>query len=218
MHKGKKHTESSYQPIKDKDGKVILTSEQARNVDEDFPSTNESSHEFDHKPAQSDVEKAKFINAKMKKLRKKSQGRKAVTDLNKAISDAKGPSRISRETDSINSVNAFKKMEGDYMSRKFKGNDERLGPITPEQNKAEYDREKLEFYYNTDENKMKMIPTDDGEQRDKAFMGKLENYQLAPERKSALNMLGMGVSRCWSGYKPNPDGRPASEKGSCVKK
>ena len=29
---------SSYQPIKDKSGKVILTSEQARNIDEDFPS------------------------------------------------------------------------------------------------------------------------------------------------------------------------------------
>ena len=39
-------------------------------------------------------------------------------------------------------------------------------------------------------------------------------------RKSALNMLGLynGLSRCWTGYKPNPDGRPASEKGSCVKK
>tara|TARA_R110000803_G_scaffold145843_2_gene211611 strand:+ start:968 stop:1099 length:132 start_codon:yes stop_codon:yes gene_type:complete len=24
--------------------------------------------------------------------------------------------------------------------------------------------------------------------------------------------------RCWDGYKPNPDGRPKSEKGSCVKK
>tara|TARA_R110000824_G_C14724047_1_gene625483 strand:+ start:68 stop:259 length:192 start_codon:yes stop_codon:yes gene_type:complete len=23
--------------------------------------------------------------------------------------------------------------------------------------------------------------------------------------------------RCWKGYKPNPDGRPASEQGSCVK-
>jgi len=22
--------------------------------------------------------------------------------------------------------------------------------------------------------------------------------------------------RCWKNYKPNPDGRPASEKGSCV--
>ena len=41
---------------------------------------------------------------------------------------------------------------------------------------------------------------------------------LGASRKSALNMLGMGVSRCWSDYKPNPDGRPASEDGSCVKR
>ena len=80
--------ESSYQHIKDKDGKVILTSEQARNVDEDH-------HEFDHKPAKSEIEKAKFINTKMKKLRKKSQQIKAVADLNKAISSAKAPSRKS---------------------------------------------------------------------------------------------------------------------------
>ena len=118
MHKGKKHTESSYQPIKDKSGKVILTSEQARNLDEDH-------HEFDHKPAESEVKKTDFINAKMKKMRKESQSRKAVTDLNKVIDDIK---------------------------------------------------------------------------------------------KSPMSMLGMGVSRCWKGYKPNPDGRPASEKGSCVKK
>ena len=124
MHKGKKHTESSYQPIKDKDGKVILTSEQARNVDEDFPSNDESSHEFDHKPSQADVKKADFINNKMQKMRKESQGRKAVTDVNKVIDDIK---------------------------------------------------------------------------------------------KSPMSMLGMGVSRCWKGYKPNPDGRPASDKGSCVK-
>jgi hypothetical protein len=126
MHKGKKHTESSYQPIKDKSGKVILTSEQARNVDEDFPSTNESSHEFDHKPSQSDVKKADFINSKMKKMRQESQGRNAVKDANKVINSIKSP----------------------------------------------------------------------------------------------LNMLGLynGLSRCWKGYKPNPDGRPASEKGSCVKK
>tara|TARA_R100000541_G_scaffold32297_1_gene41078 strand:- start:351 stop:728 length:378 start_codon:yes stop_codon:yes gene_type:complete len=124
MHKGKKHTESSYQPIKDKGGKVILTSEQARNVDEDFPSINENSHEFDHKPSQEDVKKADFINNKMKKMRKESQGRKAVKDVNKVINNIK---------------------------------------------------------------------------------------------KSPMNMLGMGVSRCWKGYKPNPDGRPASDKGSCVK-
>ena len=125
MHKGKKHTESSYQPIKDKSGKVILTSEQARNLDEDH-------HEFDHQPSQSDIEKTNFINSKMKKMRQESQGRKAVKDLNKVVGDINGMPRI----------------------------------------------------------------------------------------KSPLNMLGLydGLSRCWKGYKPNPDGRPASEKGSCVKK
>ncbi len=88
MHRGKKHTESSYQPIKDKSGKVILTSEQAKNVDEDH-------HEFDHKPAKSDVIKADYINKKMKKMRKESQQRKAVTDLNKALETTKGPQRKS---------------------------------------------------------------------------------------------------------------------------
>ena len=88
MHKGKKHTESSYQPIKDKGGKVILTSKQARDVDEDH-------HEFDHRPSQSDVDKANFINSKMKKMRKESQQRKAVTDLNKALETTKGPQRKS---------------------------------------------------------------------------------------------------------------------------
>ena len=88
MHNGKKHTKSSYQPIKDKSGKVILTSEQAKNVDEDH-------HEFDQKPSQSDVAKADYINKKMKKMRKESQQRKAVTDLNKALETTKGPQRKS---------------------------------------------------------------------------------------------------------------------------
>ena len=88
MHEGKPHKKSSYQPIKDKDGNVILTSEQAKNVDEDH-------HEFDHKPAQSEIEKAKFINAKMKKMRKQSEQRKAVTDLNKVLETTKGPQRKS---------------------------------------------------------------------------------------------------------------------------
>jgi len=88
MHEDKPHKKSSYQPIKDKDGKVILTSEQAKNVDEDH-------HEFDHKPAQSEIEKAKFINTKMKKMRKESQQRKAVTDLNKALETSKAPQRKS---------------------------------------------------------------------------------------------------------------------------
>jgi len=144
MHKGKKHTESSYQPIKDKGGKVILTSKQARDVDEDH-------HEFDHRPSQSDVDKTNFINSKMKKMRKESQGRKAVKDANKAINSIKSP---------INHQIAHKHSDGS-----------KHGYIKP-----------------------------------------------AVAKKSPMNMLGMGVSRCWKGYKPNPDGRPASEKGSCVKK
>ena len=148
MHKGKKHTESSYQPIKNKDGKVILTSEQARNVDEDH-------HEFDHKPSQSDVKKADFINSKMKKMRQKSQGRKAVKDLNKAVSNING---------------------------------------SPARHQIAH----------------------------KHSDGSKHGYVKTPTSrvKSPLNMLGLynGLSRCWKGYKPNPDGRPASEKGSCVKK
>ena len=144
MHKGKKHTESSYQPIKDKGGKVILTSKQARDVDEDH-------HEFDHRPSQSDVDKTNFINSKMKKMRKESQGRKAVKDANKVINSIKSP---------INHQIAHKHSDGS-----------KHGYIKP-----------------------------------------------AVAKKSPMNMLGMGVSRCWKGYKPNPDGRPASEKGSCVKK
>ena len=146
MHKGKKHTESSYQPIKDKGGKVILTSKQARDVDEDH-------HEFDHKPSQSDVKKADFINSKMKKMRQESQGRKAVEDANKVINSIKSP---------INHQIAHKHSDGS-----------KHGYMKP-----------------------------------------------AVAKKSALNMLGLynGLSRCWKGYKPNPDGRPASEKGSCVKK
>ena len=27
-----------------------------------------------------------------------------------------------------------------------------------------------------------------------------------------------GPPRCWDGYMPNPDGRPAKEQGSCVEK
>jgi len=87
----------------------------------------------------------------MKKMRKKSQGRKAVKDANKAINSIKSP---------INHQIAHKHSDGS-----------KHGYIKP-----------------------------------------------AVAKKSPMNMLGMGVSRCWKGYKPNPDGRPASEKGSCVKK
>jgi len=35
---------------------------------------------------------------------------------------------------------------------------------------------------------------------------------------SGIKMVSpLDVGRCWDEYKPNPDGRPASEQGSCVK-
>ena len=34
-------------------------------------------------------------------------------------------------------------------------------------------------------------------------------------RKDLERMYSMAL-RCWDGYKPNPDGRPAKEEGSCV--
>jgi len=89
-----------------------------------------------------------------------------------------------QDSDSLNAVAAWQQFKQDYMVRKFKGNDERLGPITPEQNKDEYDREKLEFYFNTDENKMKLIPTDDAEIRDENFVNNLKPFQIAPKDKN----------------------------------
>ncbi len=83
-------------------------------------------------------------------------------------------------TDSIASVKAFNELKQSYMKRKFKGNDERLGPITPEQNLAEYNREKGEFYFNPSEGKLKLIPTDDAEMQD---LTGIKSYQLAPKNK-----------------------------------
>ena len=113
--------------------------------------------------------------------------------------------------DSINSVNAWKDFKSGYMNRKE--HPARPGkPISAEENQAEYDREKNEFYYDTNKKKMRLIPTDDAEQQDRSG---IEDYQLAPDRKSALNMLGISRksspfnfkganssnSKCWKGYK-----------------
>ena len=88
MNKDKKHTESSYQPVKQNLKKPVkgypITSKEAEVIDED--NTN-----FDHKPSQSEIDKAVFINAKMQKMRKESQGRKAVKDSNKVINSIKNP-------------------------------------------------------------------------------------------------------------------------------
>ena len=89
--------------------------------------------------------------------------------------------KVLMDKDSIAAVDAWNNFKSSYTNRKFRGNDERLGPITPEQNLAEYNREKNEFYYDVDTKKMRLIPTDDAERRDKDFMSKLKTYQLPPK-------------------------------------
>ena len=102
-------------------------------------------------------------------------------------------SPLKQENDSIAAAKAWKDFRKSYMVRKFKGNDERLGPITASENEAEYDREKNEFYYDTDKKKMRLIPTDDAERKDKSG---IQSWQLAPDmkaplKKSPLQMVGV---------------------------
>ena len=92
------------------------------------------------------------------------------------------------QNDSIAATKAFKLDTENYMKRKFKGNDPRLGPITPEQNLAEAKREQSEKYYNIEEKRLKLIPTDDAEMEDGSFKSKLKKWQLPPlDRRSPLN-------------------------------
>jgi len=53
---------------------------------------------------------------------------------------------------------------------------------------GEYDREKHEFYYDTNRKKLRLVPTDDAERQDEGFKGNLKKWQLPPlDRKSPLN-------------------------------
>ena len=75
--------------------------------------------------------------------------------------------------DSIKSVDAWKDFKSGYMNR---------GNKTPEENQAEYDREKNEFYFNKEKGTLRLIPTDDGEVQDRSG---IEKWQLAPDRMSS---------------------------------
>jgi len=95
-------------------------------------------------------------------------------------------------TDSIAASKAWNKFKSGYMNRKqHKGK-----PITAEQNLAEYNRERNEFYYDTQRKKLRLIPTDDGEVQDRSGIKK---YQLAPlDRRSPLNQNGDKHVRMYS--------------------
>jgi hypothetical protein len=78
--------------------------------------------------------------------------------------------------DSVAATNAWSKRKAEYMNRK-----EHMGkPISAEENLAEWNREKNEFYYDTQRNKLRLVPTDDGEVPIKGFKEGLNKWQLAP--------------------------------------
>jgi hypothetical protein len=92
-------------------------------------------------------------------------------------------SPLKQENDSIAAAKAWKDFRKSYMDRKFKGNDERLGPITATENEDEYNREKNEFYYDIKSKKLKLIPTDDGEVQNRSG---IQKWQLAPSMKTPI--------------------------------
>ena len=104
----------------------------------------------------------------------------------------KGSPAKNTKNDSIAASNAWKQFKKGYMDRKE--HPARPGkPISAEENKAEYDREKNEFYYDTNKKKMRLIPTDDAERKDKSG---IQSWQLAPDmkaplKKSPLQMVGV---------------------------
>jgi hypothetical protein len=78
--------------------------------------------------------------------------------------------------DSVAATNAWNKRKAEYMNRK-----EHMGkPISAEENLAEWNREKNEFYYDTQRNKLRLVPTDDGEIPIKGFKEGLNKWQLPP--------------------------------------
>ena len=76
------------------------------------------------------------------------------------------------EQDSVQAKKAWDKMKADYLK---KPNGEK-----------EYNMEKGEFYYDVNKKKMRLIPTDDAEEKD---LTGIKKWQLAPNRKSSIDTL-----------------------------
>ena len=87
-----------------------------------------------------------------------------------------------KSNDSIAAAKAWAEFKKGYMSRKE--HPARPGePISAQENQDEYDREKNEFYYDVNRGKLRLIPTDDGEQQDRSGIKK---WQLAPSMKTPM--------------------------------
>jgi len=135
---------------------------------------DQDSHEFDHKPAESDIKMAKIANAKMKKLRDKSFDHQFNKNekLDEVVVNA--PKNYSQ----------IKDRDGSQL-------------MTASEAKI------------TDETGFRPDSV-----KDKEFRG-------GPNRKSALNMLGISRKSspldCWTDYERVP-GTKEFSKGSCRKK
>ncbi len=109
--------------------------------------------------------------------------------------------------DSVAAVNAWNKMKSGYMNRthKFKGRPNER-PLSAEENLAEWNMEKNEFYYDTNRNKLRLIPTDDGEIPIKGFKEGLNKWQLAPLNQKVITKepkVDIGTAYSVSpGYEP----------------
>ena len=82
------------------------------------------------------------------------------------------------QNDSIAAVKAWDKFKSGYMNRTTHPATGK--PIDSTYNKKEYDMEKNEFYYDTDRNKLRLVPTDDGEIPIEGFKKGLKKWQLPP--------------------------------------
>ena len=72
------------------------------------------------------------------------------------------------QNDSIAAVKAWDKMKSEYLQKPG--------------GEKEWDMEKNEFYYDTNRNKLRLVPTDDGEIPIKGFKEGLEKWQLPPQK------------------------------------
>jgi len=106
------------------------------------------------------------------------EGIKHNEKMRQEIGTFKMPYSPLNNNDSI--AKAWKDFKAGYMNRKTHPATGK--PISAEENLAEYNREKGEFYYDHDKKKLRLIPTDDGEQK---IMKGIEKNQLAPDRKSS---------------------------------
>ena len=86
--------------------------------------------------------------------------------------------QMKHNKDSIASQNAWKAHKAEYLKKPG--------------GEKEYDMEKGEFYYDTEKQKLRLIPTDDGEVQDRSG---IKDWQLAPDRQTSRTIPGQDLDK-----------------------